>query len=198
MMEKPRLLKTRDSGVMADYCELMIHLAPSMVPGREWDNVKSGHCTFSTVVTSTDEAHALLVIENNWNRLNFGGNLKGEEKTRCEEKQWISKEDTAMFGSDTPRYTKTDSGRPRNGRQGKTGWSQDGLDRFNELVKLVRQGRDTSGSLFDTAVKDRCRDIKEDKLRKRKRRRGRNAEEEEAFQKLEQFQVASDFNYEAV
>ena len=99
-----------------------------------------------------------------------------------------------MFGSKMPRYTKTDGGRPRNGRQGKTGWSQGGLDRFNELVKLVREGRKTSGTLFDTAVKKRCRDIKEEKLRKRKRKRARN-EEEEAFQKLEQFQVASDFNY---
>jgi hypothetical protein len=198
MMEKSRMLQTRDSNVMVDYRELMIHLAPSMVPGREWELVKSGHNSFSEVVTSTDEAHALLVIENNWNRLKFGENLEGKDRDKCKEIKWITEADTALFGCQMPRYTRTDGGRPRNGRQGKTGWSQCGLDRFNELVKVVREGRKTRGNIFDTEVKKRCRDMAEEKLRKRKRKRARNKEEEEAFQKLEQFQVACDFNYEAV
>ena len=50
-----------------------------MGDGEEWVRV------FSEVVTSTDEAHALLVIENNWNRLNFGVNLKGDEKKNARE-----------------------------------------------------------------------------------------------------------------
>jgi hypothetical protein len=78
MMQKTRMLRTREIDVMGEYCALMIHLAPSMVPGREWEMVKGGYNTFSHIVTSTDEAHALLVIENNWNLLKFGDGLEGE------------------------------------------------------------------------------------------------------------------------
>ena len=195
-MEKTRLLQTREIGVMDDYSEVMIHLGPSMIPGREWEMVKSGHNNFSDVVTSTDEAHALLVIENNWNRLKFGQNLEGEDRKKCDKIKWISDEEMELFGAEVPRYTRSEVGRPRNGRQGKTGWSQEGLDRFNELVNMVRQGRKMRGNVFDTRVTKRCRDLAEEKLKKRKRKRTRSKEEEEAFQKLEQFQVACDFDFE--
>jgi hypothetical protein len=198
MMEKSRMLQTRGVGVMEDYCKLMIHLGPSIVPGREWEMVKKGQNTFSDIVTSTDEAHALLVIENNWNRLKFGVNLEGGELQKCNNINWMSEEETEEYGTEQPRYTRTDSGRPKNGRQGKTGWSQAGLNRFNQLVELVRNGRTIRDHVFNSEVTKQCRAMTEDKLRKRKRKRGRNQEEEEAYQKLEQFQVACDFNYEAV
>jgi hypothetical protein len=196
MMQKQRMLQTRDKDVMGEYCQLMIHLAPSMVPGREWEMVKGGFDTFSNIVTSTDEAHALLVIENNWNLFKFGGSLDGEASTKCQKKQWITEEENKKYGKVYPRFTGTDGGRPRNGRQGKTGWTQEGLDRFNKLVELVRQGRADRGKAFNAEVTKQCRDMAEDKLRKRKRKRRRTAEEEEAFRKLEQFQVACDFEYE--
>jgi hypothetical protein len=196
MMQKQRMLRTRESDVMGDYCELMIHLAPSMVPGREWEMVKCGYNTFSHIVTSTDEAHALLVIENNWNLFKFGEGLIGEDRQRCQETIWITEEEIGLYGIETPRYTRTDGGRLRNGRQGKSGWSQDGLDRFNELVELVRKGRADRGNAFNAEVTKKCRDMAEDKLRKQKRKRGSSREEEAAFQKLEQFQVACDFEYE--
>ena len=199
MMEKSRMLQTREVSVMEDYCELMIHLGPSIVPAREWEMVKSGQETFSEVVTSTDEAHALLVIENNWNRLQFGINLEGDEAERCNNIDWITEEDIDDYGTEMPRYTRTDSGRPKNGRQGKTGWSQDGLNRFNELVSLVRKGRQSREKVFNNVVKTKCREMKEAKLRNRKRKRGmRTQEEEEAYQKFERFQVACDFDYEEV
>ena len=88
---------------MGEYCQLMIHLAPSMVPGREWEMVKGGFDTFSNIVTSTDEAHALLVIENNWNLFKFGDSLDGEASTKCQQTQWITKEEIELYGKATPR-----------------------------------------------------------------------------------------------
>ena len=198
MMHKSRMLRTRESDVMEDYCALMIHIAPSMVPRREWDMVKEGRDNFSDIVTSTDEAHALLVIENNWNRFKFGEGLEGADLETCQATVWITEEEKSKYGIGEPRYTRTEGGRPRNGRQGKTGWSQDGLDRFNNLVELVRKGRADAGHAFDEAVKKKCRDMAEDNLRKRKRKRVRSPEEEEAFKTLEQFQVTCDFEFEEI
>jgi hypothetical protein len=196
MMQKTQILRTREVDVMGDYCALMIHLAPSMVPGREWEMVKGGYNTFSQIVTSTDEAHGLLVIENNWNLLKFGDGLEGEAQKRCEEMEWITKEEHAKYGITKPRYTRTDGGRPRNGRQGKTGWSQDGMDRFNELVDLVRKGRAIRGNAFNAKITKKCREMADEKSRNRKRKRARSREEEAALQKLEQFHVACDFDYD--
>jgi hypothetical protein len=196
MMHKSRMLRTRDIDVMEDYCKLMIHIAPSIVPHREWDMVKEGRDNFSDIVTSTDEAHALLVIENNWNRFKFGEGLEGSDRERCRDTVWISEEEQLKYGLEEPRYTRTDGGRARNGRQGESGWSQDGLDRFNQLVGLVRKGRAATGHAFDAAVKKQCREMAKDNLGKRKRKRDRSGEDEEAINRLEQFQVACDFEFE--
>ena len=198
MMEKRRMLETRENGVMGDYCELMIHLVPSMVTAREWLMVRSGYENFSDVVTSTDEAHALLVIENNWNCLKFGASLEKKEQEKCNKTSWVSEEEEELYGTEMPRYTRTNGGRTRNGRQGKTGWSQDGLDRFNSLVDLVQQGRKDRGKVFNAAMKKRCSDMVEETKQNKKRKRGRTREEEETFRKLEQFEVACNFEYKVV
>ena len=172
MMEKSRILRARENEVMGDYCELMIQLAASMVPAREWETVRREYNRFSDVVTSTDKAHALLVIENNWNRFKFGEGLEGKDHEKCKKIKWISEAEKKLYGTKVPRYTKTDGGRPRNGRQGNTGWSQDGLDRFNYLVDLVRQGRKDRGKVFNAAIQKRCRDMVEEKKTTRKGEEG--------------------------
>ena len=91
-----------------------------------------------------------------------------------------------------------EGGRARNGCQGKAGWSQDGLDRFNQLVGLVQKGRAATGHAFDAAVKKKCREMAEDNLGKRKRKIDRSCEDEVAINRLEQFQVACDFEFEEV
>jgi hypothetical protein len=198
MMQKTRMLRTRDQDVMAEYCKLMIHIAPSLVPQREWDMVKKGKSKFSEIVTSTDEAHALLVIENNWNRFKFGDGLEGTDRERCDKTVWITHEETSEYGLEELRYTRKNVGRAMNGRQGKTGWSQDGLDRFNHLVGLVRKGRLATGNAFDAAVKTECKEMAALKLRNRKRNRKRSLEDDEAIQRLERFEVACDFSFEKV
>ena len=92
------------------------------------------------------------MIENNWNLFKFGDSLVGGASKKCQETQLITEEEIGLYGKATPCYTRTDGWRARNGRKGKTGWSQDELDRFNKLVELVRKGRADKGNAFNVEV----------------------------------------------
>ena len=64
--------------------------------------------------------------------------------------------------------------------------------------RIGSKGRAATGHAFDAAVKKQCREMAEDNLGKRKRKRDRSREDKEAINRLEQFQVACDFEFEEV
>jgi hypothetical protein len=60
----------------------------------------------------------------------------------------------------------------------------------------VRRGRAIRGNAFNAEITKKCREMADEKSRNRKRKRKCSREEEEALQRLEQFHVACDFDYD--
>ena len=97
----------------------------SIVVGKSnWIRVRKTE-RFSNLVTVSDEAFALLVLENGY-------------------AYWLDKFKKYGTGSkinDEFKYTK----RENQGSQTK-GWTKDGIDRYNVLCKLVKEDRDKTGN----------------------------------------------------
>lgn len=95
--------------------------------------------TIGNIVSITDEAFVLLILENNWERWidinnqsknNYTPSKRGREKPKA--------------SSIMPKYTHLQvkrSNAERNEEQGCKGWRESGIQRFNELCKLIQDNR---------------------------------------------------------
>ena len=95
--------------------------------------------TIGNIVTITDEAFVLLILENNWERWidinnqsknNYVPSKRGREKP--------------MVSSVLPKYTHLQvkgSNAERNEEQGCKGWRESGIQRFNDLCISVKDNR---------------------------------------------------------
>lgn len=131
------------------------------------------HCTHATgmkLASVSDEALGLLILENNWAPwcLRSGGpdsedllvvafgetleegddrraNLSWETMTTAQRKKAANVRARYMLG--LTKYTTKSQG--TRGCKG-TGWSDEGMDRFNALCKAVIKSRETNEGVFDT------------------------------------------------
>jgi hypothetical protein len=113
------------------------------VYNERWDSLT----TMSDIATPSDEALALLILENN-------------------EARWLQEfelqRDPSLVEAKAslPKAKYTNSG--KNSRaKGFTkrfgGWSNAGIERFNELLRLVKEDRNENGQWFDGIVLERKR-----------------------------------------
>jgi len=97
------------------------------------------------IATASDEAMALLLLENSETRwmAEYGKREKGEK----------------VVEKDLPVPLYTSAGQSNKQQKGFTkrygGWSQDGINRFNQVHEMVKQDRQANGFWFDELVKKR-------------------------------------------
>ena len=84
----------------------------------------------SEIASFTDEAFALLILENSWSVW----------KQLAKYPQGVPETETKAL----PKYTGTPAGTGRN-----EGWGNDGMSRFNELCDSVKRDREDNSIQFD-------------------------------------------------
>lgn len=102
-----------------------------MIPASEWKR-NVGQKSVSKFTTVSDEAFALLLLENVWDgwaARDLDEYLKEREYDEVQQKE---KRRKPVYG----KYTPGKRGELRYG-----GWTNEGIDRFNELYKLVQADR---------------------------------------------------------
>jgi hypothetical protein len=115
---------------------------PPVIGVKRWDNKATRHSLLQEVATGTDEAFALLCLEN------YEAKWRSQYKKKTQE-QAIQ---NGLLSSAGP----SSDGEMVNAKYtlGQIGWSEEGLTRFNELNETVNQGRALGDSkLWDKAYK---------------------------------------------
>lgn len=131
---------------------------------RQWRLV---NCRLSDIVTESDEAMALLLLENNeqkWldeyleshavskeqegNKATI--NRKEEDNNNCHQKRKLS----TNSNKTATRYTSAGDNSNKKGFTKKYGgWSTAGIYRYNQLTEMVSNDRDKNGGAFDFAFR---------------------------------------------
>lgn len=137
--------KLSDGNVNEDYiffCDRFFKcIVRVSVYNERWDSLQ----TMSDIATPSDEALALLILENN-------------------EARWLqeieTQRDPSLGGEKKglPKAKYTNSGKNSSNRgftKRFSGWSSAGIERFNELLRLVKEDRSANGQWFDGIVLER-------------------------------------------
>lgn len=138
--------KTSGNDVNENYvffCEKFL----KCVVGVQTFNSRWKKCTsVCQITTPSDEALALLLLENSEYRWTY----EFEKKEKEEEVQ----------ESDLPKPKYTSAGKNKEQR-GLTkrygGWTEEGIQRFNQIMHMVREDRKANGRWFDEAITNRIK-----------------------------------------
>lgn len=136
------LRKLSNNSPNDDYVYFCLRFLKCIVGVQAYNAGWDGDKKLSGIATPSDEALALLILENN-------------------EARWSQEFD--MVGSDESRVTLPKAKYTSSGRNGSMkgftkkfgGWSARGIERFNELLKLVKADRIANGEWFDNLLLER-------------------------------------------
>jgi hypothetical protein len=116
-LEEIAKLRHADFKVWSFFCEEFL---PCVVGKSKW-NHGCASSLMSTFVTVTDEALTLLLLENSWDTWH-----QTESKSYTRNKEDLLQSKWTVAAKAVGRFG---------------GWKEDGLERFNDLVKEVRKNR---------------------------------------------------------
>jgi hypothetical protein len=118
------------------FCETFVKCIVGMQKfKRRWKQNKK----FSSIATASDEALALLLVENS----EFKWMMEGQSGSTVEEAAKLA----------TTKYTNAGKSKSSKGLTKKNcGWKNEGIDRFNELYYMVMDDRKVNGKVFDEYV----------------------------------------------
>ena len=164
--------------------ELFIKEILSCIVGRHRMTVESSQRKISEFATVTDEAFGLLVLEHIWDvwtTKDVNDYYKRKSEVKVEEDHGIrtvNGEERAALSADAPKKTATKKQAPGAGKftedyhkAGRCkGWNVEGLKRFNELCKKVREDRAANAAFEDQYLAD-MREQEELRYLTKKRRR---------------------------
>jgi len=123
------------------------------------EKVMSGQCLATEVATEIDEAHGLILLVNHWKEWK----RRAEEGTTPQRGQRGQRGGRQTSGSEVlTEYTCRDVGGQR------VSWSEEGINRFNELVDEVVADR-RQNEAFDGNLKEQLEQEAGNKRKKRKR-----------------------------
>ena len=113
------------------YEVLMSKFAQSLVGSREWKNkINKTKDQINDLVTVSDEAYLLLLLENNWSCWVELNNIMGNEYTPSKNKVPLQHK---------PKYTYVSKSGVNHNQHG---WSGEGIKRYNVLFELVNMARE--------------------------------------------------------
>ncbi len=102
------------------------------------------HTRLSKIITVSDEAFVYLVLENNWERW-LDINQKSQNRYIPSRRG-----SSVRITSDIlPQYTNINGHPSNDGTNVVRGWSDDGIERFNELCQIIKNDRKTNSKIED-------------------------------------------------
>ena len=123
-----------------------------VVAKMKWKHLVRRNLPIDTLITVSDEAFALLVLENGWEKWTKQHNEKTTNKK-------AKKDIKSLHTNDA-----------REGNSSFDGWKPEGLDRFNMLVyKVIRDRKSVEGKAFDKQYNDGLLQASSAATRKKKR-----------------------------
>jgi superfamily I DNA/RNA helicase len=140
----------------------------SQVVGRNVWKRDSPKTDVSELATVSDEAFAILLLENSYDLWSQMARQKEAEKAKKEftEQAKIAK------------YTLNGAGIKKN-----KGWRKEGLERFNQIVKDVLKDRETGGREgFEEEYREGKKQMEEEKNGKKKKKKSSEQEKEVEFE----------------
>ena len=123
-----------------------------VVAKMKWKHLVRRNLPIDTLITVSDEAFALLVLENGWEKWTELHKDKTTDKKARKKKK-------SLYTNDV-----------REGNSSFDGWKPEGLDRFNMLVyKVIRDRKSVEGKAFDKQYNDGLLQASSAATRKKKR-----------------------------
>jgi hypothetical protein len=194
MVENQLMLNRSDMSkmrVLQDerYLKFMMKMGPTMVSFQKWKSsmmvAKRKRATFSSVVSVSDEAFCIFAIENSWVRwltkeemldkedTNYSWEFTAEEKLQIAEvmKRRDTKPNDHIWRKKQQVKNKYsgDVRKKHDGIQGTRGWTNEGIQRYNDLRRLVAEDRKVNGDAFDQEIDEHIENMLDNnKSRKRK------------------------------
>jgi hypothetical protein len=178
MLNRSDILRLRDS-IGDVYVKFMVKMGPAMISHQKWKSSmmvpRGRRHNFSDIVTVSDEAFCIFAIENSWVRWLTKENLIDKEREdyswEFTEEEMLEKEAIVVR-----RYLKAGdhvwrkkqlvankySGEVRKGNdgvQGVRGWTNNGIQRYNEIRHLVAEDRKERNDIFDQEMDDHLEDL---------------------------------------
>jgi len=141
------LRKTSEGEINEDYiffCEKFLKCVVGMTTFNEGWKMKSSICSMAT---PSDEAFALLILENNEERWKYIFEVDSS-----------SKNSEGSKSDRVPPAKYTCSGRSKSTEgftRRNSGWSLAGIERFNTLLEMVKEDRKQNGDWFDDMMLER-------------------------------------------
>ena len=115
----------------------------------------------SSWLTASTEAFTLLLVENYHDWARSTALRKKQQEEQLEQQEESSEQEAAVV---PPKYTFAGKGAGRN-----MGWSHEGIKRYNELFKLVKEDRLVRGEVDENYFKRKQLESLEQARKKRKR-----------------------------
>jgi len=123
-----------------------------VVAKMKWKHLVRRNLSIDTLITVLDEAFALLVLENGWEKWTKQCKNKTTDKKAKKDMKSLHTNDV------------------REGNSSFDGWKPEGLDRFNMLVyKVIRDRKSVEGKAFDKQYNDGLLQASSAATRKKKR-----------------------------
>jgi hypothetical protein len=146
------LMMRQDGETYAVFCENLL----SQVVGRNEWKTRGGSALISEIATVSDEAFAILLLENNYD-------------------VWTKEVLGPTTGSDTvvtSKYTLNGAGTKKN-----QGWTNEGLNRYNKLAALVSADRSRdSNKTWEKTIKKMKSDAEDEKKGNKGKRKSADEE----------------------
>ena len=136
------------------FCE---HFLKCIVGIQSFNRQMQKHYNLSVIATPSDEAFALLLLENNEYKWRHEFDLKQQKTTSDGHNLKINEEDLLPS-----KYSSSGCNKQKKGFTKRyNGWTKEGIERFNTLLVKVRQDRKENGGLFDKRFADIMQQIRE-------------------------------------
>jgi hypothetical protein len=127
---------------------------------------------FSKIATPLDEAMGLLLLENSEYRWHAEFEMKVKQHLECtknssnqQQEQLKNKKDDMKADLPSTKYTTVGPSKQKKGMTKKYGgWKKSGIDRFNELLAMVRKDRADNGKWFDSYFQENHQKQKDNQM----------------------------------
>ena len=127
-------LRVANDEVNDNYVYFCENFVKTVVGAQRYKRGWKNNLDFSEIATPSDEALTLLLLENSMYR-------------------WTT--DDEEKGPAPPRYTSAGKNKEQKGVTKKYGgWTKGGIERFNDIVRKVREDRKVNGRRFDNYMKE--------------------------------------------
>lgn len=170
------------------YASFMYEFGIQTVGREQWNKSMEKGERYSEFVSRADEAFLLLGVMNIWNKVIDASPLSQEQKKEYFDDSTMAQLNNKFVGRYTGNISQADriAKDGSNGKPGGKAWSLEGLNKFAELMDLVRESRAADNNIngegvispFDLMIKNKHKDVMNAKREAERERKGKRKRKE--------------------